>query len=41
MSRFLDPRYAALEPYTPGEQPRGRKFIMLNTNESPYPTARK
>ena len=37
MSRFLDPRHAALEPYTPGEQPRGRRLIKLNTTESPYP----
>lgn len=37
MSRFLNPRYAALEAYTPGEQPRDRKYIKLNTNESPYP----
>ena len=37
MSRFLDPRFAGLEAYTPGEQPRDRRYIKLNTNESPYP----
>lgn len=37
MSRFLHPKYAALEAYTPGEQPRDRRYVKLNTNESPYP----
>lgn len=37
MSRFLIGEYKALEEYTPGEQPRDRKYIKLNTNESPYP----
>jgi len=37
MSRFLHPRYQTLEAYTPGEQPRDRAYIKLNTNESPYP----
>ncbi|MDO4265134.1 MAG: histidinol-phosphate transaminase [Eubacteriales bacterium] len=37
MSDFFNSRYAALEPYTPGEQPQGRSYIKLNTNESPYP----
>ena len=37
MSRFLDARLSALEPYTPGEQPKERSFIKLNTNECPYP----
>lgn len=37
MSRFLHPRYAVLEAYTPGEQPRDRRYVKLNTNESPYP----
>ena len=39
MSRFLNKRYAALEAYTPGEQPRDMVYIKLNTNESPYPPA--
>ncbi len=37
MSRFLIGEYQSLEEYTPGEQPRDRKYIKLNTNESPYP----
>ena len=37
MSRFFSERYAALTPYTPGEQPQERRYIKLNTNESPYP----
>ena len=37
MSRFLHSRFAKLEAYTPGEQPRDKAYIKLNTNESPYP----
>ncbi|MGN0658946.1 MAG: histidinol-phosphate transaminase [Emergencia sp.] len=37
MSKFLNEKYRKLESYTPGEQPQGKTFIKLNTNESPYP----
>ena len=39
MKEFWSSRIRDLVPYTPGEQPRDRKFIKLNTNESPYPPA--
>ena len=35
--RFLLPHIADMEGYVPGEQPKDRTFVKLNTNENPYP----
>ena len=37
MSKYFSTKYAALTPYTPGEQPQDQQYVKLNTNESPFP----
>ena len=35
--RLWEQNFRDVEPYTPGEQPKDRNVIKLNTNENPYP----
>jgi len=37
MGLYWNKRTETLSPYVPGEQPKDRRFIKLNTNENPYP----
>ena len=39
MSIFLNPNIERMTAYVPGEQPRDKAYIKLNTNENPYPPA--
>lgn len=37
MSKHWSRLISQVQPYTPGEQPREKEYVKLNTNENPYP----